>query len=199
MDEPAGQNLTREAKGQLILNAIRKNAGTHALRLHFMSVFPSAKWARNLDVPELPSFDVIAVLEYPANSERTKMDAEDAAITVVDSRRRLQDFDRLPRRTQSLQRSRFRVPPKHFLSGGVNSRLCDELKQVRHVSGNSPSRVWCIGARERASYCLLVFAGATSPTAAAASKIPISDRFRPSALARYRASSAVPSIIFESR
>lgn len=98
-----------------------------------MSVFPTAKRARNLNIPELASFDVAAVFEYPTNSEWSKVNSEDAAIAVVDSRRGLQDFDGLPRWRQSFERDRFRVPAKEFFGGRVDSRLCDELKQAGHV------------------------------------------------------------------
>jgi hypothetical protein len=89
MNEPAGKKLPGESKGQLILNVVRQDASTGALRLHFMCVFPAAKGARDLDIPELASFDVVAVFEHPANSEWSKVNAEDATIAVVDSRCRL--------------------------------------------------------------------------------------------------------------
>jgi hypothetical protein len=173
--KPAGKKLTREAKGQLILNAVRQNTSTGALRLHSMRVFPTAKRARNLDVPELASFDVVAVFEHPANSKWSKMNAKDATIAVVDSWCPLHHFYRVPRWCQSFKRGWIRVPAKNFLGGRINSRLCDELKQVGHISGDSPTCVWCIETRERASYRLPVLTGATSAMTAegATSQIPI--------------------------
>ncbi len=61
--EPAGKNLSCEAKGQFVLNVVCENATCGAVRLHSMGVFPAMERTFNLDVPELAPFDVIAVLE----------------------------------------------------------------------------------------------------------------------------------------
>ena len=90
--EPACKKLPHRAEGQLISDAVSQDASAGALRLHFMRVIPTSKRARNLDVPELPSFDVIAVLEHPPNPEWAHMDAQNSAIAVVDSRCPLYDF-----------------------------------------------------------------------------------------------------------
>jgi len=96
MYEPAGKKFTHNTERQLILNAVSQDASAGALRLHFMGVIPAAEGARNLDVTELPSFDVIAVLEHPPDPEWAHMDAQNSAIAVVDSRRPLYDFNGLP-------------------------------------------------------------------------------------------------------
>jgi len=96
MYEPAGKKFTHNTERQLILNTVGQDASAGALRLHFMGMVPAAEGARNLDVPELPSFDVIAVLEYPPNPEWAHVDAQSSAVAVVDSRCPLYDFNGLP-------------------------------------------------------------------------------------------------------
>jgi hypothetical protein len=96
MYEPAGKKFTHNTERQLVSNAVSQDATADALRLHFMRVIPAAEGARNLDVPELPPFYVIAVLEHPPDPEWAHMDAQYSAIAVVDSRCPLYDFNRLP-------------------------------------------------------------------------------------------------------
>src|SRR5580693_10630876 len=104
-----------------------------------MRVVPAAERTRNLDVPELPSFDVIAVLEHPTNPKWAHMDAQNSAIAVVDSRCPLHDFNGLPGWCQSVKRVRFRVPAKNNLCGRVDPRLGDELNLARHTFAGGPS------------------------------------------------------------
>lgn len=94
--EPACKKLPYRAEGELISNAVSQDASAGALWFHLMSVIPTSKRARNLDVSKLPSFDVIAVLEHPPNSEWAHMDPQNSAIAVMDSRCPLYDFNGLP-------------------------------------------------------------------------------------------------------
>jgi hypothetical protein len=132
LDKPAGQEIPDHSKRQLITNAIAKDAGASALRIHFMGVFPTAERAGDLDVAELASFDVIAMFEGPTNFEWTHLDAQCAAVAVTNSWRSLQDFDGLPRRGEAIEGVGLGVPSKNFFGGRVDSRLGDEMKLVRH-------------------------------------------------------------------
>lgn len=89
MYEPTGNKLPREAERQLVLNAVGQDTGIRALRVHSMRVVPATERPRDLDVPELASFDVIAMFKDPANPEWPEVDAENAAIAIMDTRRRL--------------------------------------------------------------------------------------------------------------
>jgi hypothetical protein len=185
MYEPARKKFARKAKGQFIQDTVGQDASVGALRLHFMRVIPATERARNLDVPELPSFDVIAVLEHPSNPEWAHMYTQNSAIAITDSRRPLYDFNGLPGWRQSLKRIRLRVPAKNNLCGRFNPRLGDELNLARHGFAGGPSGLWCKDARN-GYFWAPVLTGAISATAAEpeSSEVPISDLFRPSALAR---------------
>jgi hypothetical protein len=98
MYEPAGKKFTHDTERQFVLDTVSQDASAGALRLHFMRVVPAAEGARNLDVPELPSLDVVAMLEHPSDPEWAHVDAQNSAIAVVDSRGPLYDFNGLPGR-----------------------------------------------------------------------------------------------------
>ena len=96
--EPPSEKLAGEAEGQFVLDDVRQNAGCAGLRIHSVGMFPAVERACDLDVPELPSFNVVAVLELPTNPEGAQANAQSSSIAITNSRRRLYDFHRLPRR-----------------------------------------------------------------------------------------------------
>jgi hypothetical protein len=85
-----------------------------------MGVIPTSKWASDLDVAKLTPFHIVAVLEFPANAKRTEPHSQHSAITIADAGRRLQHFQRLPGRRQSLERTGLCMPAKNFFRRRVN-------------------------------------------------------------------------------
>src|SRR5579864_3394494 len=107
--EPAREKIPDCAHGQVVFDAIFQPASRDTVRNKSMGVFPAAEWPRALKILELASFHVSAVLEFPPHAKRTHAYSKCAVCAVPNSRGGLQNFNRLPRRRQSLERQAVRA------------------------------------------------------------------------------------------
>src|SRR5271154_2532802 len=105
-----------------------------------MCMFPAAERAGSLDVAELTAFDVVAMYERPTHAERAHAHPHLPAVAIANSRRAFDHFEALPRRRQTLQRARLRVPAKQLFRGRLDLRSGYEHIRLRHIFFGSPSR-----------------------------------------------------------
>jgi hypothetical protein len=66
----------------------------------------------SLHILESAALLIVAVLEFPKHAKWTKAHAQDSMVAITDSRRRLDDLHRFPRRCQPPERSALGVPKK---------------------------------------------------------------------------------------
>lgn len=120
--EPARKKIPDHAHGQLILDAIFHPASLGAVRNESMRMFPPAKWARALEILEFASFHVSAMLEFPSHAKRPHVYSKCTVRAISNSRSGLQDFNRLPRRRQPLERAGLGVPREDLLCCSLDAR-----------------------------------------------------------------------------
>ena len=195
-NEPSDEDAPDDTQGQFVDDAILKPTGTATVGRHSMSVIPSFERAGDLDVAKLAAFDVVTVLEDPANAKRSEPDSKNAAIAIANSGRSLLDFHRLPGRRETFERAGLGMPAEEFFGGRVDPRACHELHLNRHTFQCSPSLRTCKRAEnsshgEKMSDWDYFDSDATGfavtawePTSASPSGAANSDRFRPALFAR---------------
>jgi hypothetical protein len=132
-NKPSGEGAPEDTQGQFVDDSILKPTGAGAVGCHYMSVIPSLERTGDLDVAKLTAFDVVTVLEDPANAKRSEPDSKNSAIAIANSGRSLLDFHRLPGRRQTFERAGLGMPAEEFFGGRVDPRACYELHLNRHI------------------------------------------------------------------
>jgi hypothetical protein len=132
LDKAASQKIPEWTKRQFVVNAVLENADAVALRCKKMGVLPSVKRAGKLDISELASLDVVAMLKNPADAERAKAHAKRAAVAIANPGRAQLHFDGLPRRSQSFERAWLSMPSKDIFGTGMDLRARNKLVLLSH-------------------------------------------------------------------
>jgi len=129
---PPAEPFAQSTKRQFVDDDIFEQARSGAIWREAMRVIPTAKWAGDLHIAELPTFNVIAVLENPADSKRPHAHTQHATIAIADPGRRLLHFHMLPGRREPLESAGFGVPAKDNFSRRFDPGLRGELDRMRH-------------------------------------------------------------------
>jgi len=91
-----------------------------------MRMLPAPKRAGALEILKLAAFLVSLVFKIPAHVERAHAHSKCSAGTIVNARRWLDNFNRLPRRRKPLERTGTSVPLEYFFCGRFKSRSSNE-------------------------------------------------------------------------
>ena len=133
--EPSRKKFPGRAHGQIVFDAIFEPASRGAVRNKSMRMFPATERARTLEILEFASFHISAVLEFPPHAERPHAHSECAVRAIANSGGGLQNFNRLPRRRQPLERAGLRVPREDLLRWSLDARSSN--KSLTHDGGVS--------------------------------------------------------------
>jgi hypothetical protein len=90
--KPAAKKFAEPAEWQVIVDAVFQPAGIWAIRDELVGMFPAAKRPADHYVAELVAGLVIAMLELPANRERSQPNSQRSARAVFQIGRGLDDF-----------------------------------------------------------------------------------------------------------
>jgi hypothetical protein len=129
-----------DAEWQLVLDVIGQKALIVTAWRDDVPVKPSGKRTLDDAIRKHLSGFVFHVLSNDRLPERADFDPEDNSRSDVERRRRLNDFRRLPRWLETLERVRRLVEREDFLSARVDYALLDELHDALGV-GPSTSTV----------------------------------------------------------
>ena len=116
-------------EGKCVFDAVIQQACVRIDRLEPMRMLPARERSLELDVRELPARNTFAMLGDPRHRQRTDTELQYGPRTIADPACVLQQFNRLPRRRQSLQGSPAGVPVVYLSAGKrQTTRLMEHME-----------------------------------------------------------------------